>query len=65
MRAPDAIGLCADCQHCRVVAGERSTFYLCLRSQTDPAYPRYPRLPVMTCAGHEPAPGGEDDKLTA
>jgi hypothetical protein len=29
-------------------------FSLCRRSREDPAYPRYPRLPVLTCAGHEP-----------
>jgi hypothetical protein len=63
MRAPAEIGLCSNCRHCQVVSGERSTFYLCRRSQTDPAYPRYPRLPVTSCAGHEAAAGGGDDKL--
>ena len=28
-----------------------SSFSLCERSRTDPAYPRYPRLPVLECAG--------------
>jgi hypothetical protein len=28
-------------------------FSLCARSREDPAYPRYPRLPVLTCAGYE------------
>jgi hypothetical protein len=36
-----------------------STFSLCERSRTDRRYPRYPRLPVLTCAGHEP--GKKDD----
>ncbi len=31
-----------------------SSFSLCERSRTDPSYPRYPRLPVTSCRGHEP-----------
>ncbi len=47
-------GLCATCQHQRVVRNTRgSSFSLCERSKTDPAYPRYPRLPVMACPGYE------------
>jgi hypothetical protein len=30
-------------------------FRLCERSVTDPIYPRYPALPVLRCAGFEPA----------
>ena len=30
----------------------------CGRARTDPAYPRYPRLPVLTCPGFEPTPAG-------
>jgi hypothetical protein len=30
-------------------------FVLCERSLTDPAYPRYPRVPVLVCAGFQPA----------
>jgi hypothetical protein len=53
-----AAGLCATCAHARTVASPRgSTFILCERSKTDPRYTRYPRLPVMRCAGHEPRPG--------
>jgi hypothetical protein len=29
-----------------------SSFSLCLRSREDPAYPRYPRLPVLSCGGY-------------
>jgi hypothetical protein len=37
-----------------VIESERgSVFYLCQRSRTDPAYPKYPRLPVLRCAGYE------------
>ena len=48
-------GLCASCVHARRVTSARgSTFILCARSQTDAHYPKYPPLPVLRCAGHEP-----------
>jgi len=50
-------GRCADCRHAELVASPRSRFLRCRRADTDPAYPRYPSLPVVVCAGHEPAPG--------
>ncbi len=28
-------------------------FSLCERSHSDPAYPRYPRVPVVRCGGWE------------
>jgi len=47
-------GLCFECRFAQVIESERgSVFYLCLRSRTDPAYPKYPRLPVLRCAGYE------------
>jgi hypothetical protein len=55
-----AAGICDSCAHQRLVPNTRgSTFSLCERSKTDPAYPRYPRLPVTQCAGHEPKSGEE------
>jgi hypothetical protein len=30
-----------------------SVFSLCILSRVDPAYPRYPRIPVLECAGYE------------
>jgi hypothetical protein len=60
---PDvSFGLCDSCRHQRIVRNTRgSVFSLCERSRTDPAFPRYPRMPVVACAGHEPAEaaGGE------
>jgi hypothetical protein len=48
-------GLCDTCAHQQVVRNTRgSVFSLCLRSRTDPAYPKYPRVPVLACAGHAP-----------
>ncbi len=56
-------GLCGDCRHSRVIVNRRgSRFRLCERSRTDPRFPRYPRLPVLRCDGHEPAPGDGRDE---
>ena len=52
--AGPAAGLCDTCAHQRVVRNTRgSVFSLCERSRSDPAYPRYPRLPVRACPGYE------------
>jgi len=55
----EKVGLCADCRFSRrIESGKGSVFFLCRRSETDPSYPRYPRLPVRVCRGHEsPARG--------
>jgi hypothetical protein len=54
MDRPSA-GLCDSCRHQQVVRNTRgSTFSLCKRSRREPQYPKYPRLPVRSCAGHEP-----------
>lgn len=55
MSATPPNGLCDSCRHQRVVRNTRgSSFSLCLRSKVDPSYPRYPRVPVLECRGHEP-----------
>lgn len=55
MSGPDPqVGLCASCQRSRIVQTDRSTFYLCTRSFTDPAFVRYPPLPVTRCPGYDP-----------
>jgi hypothetical protein len=52
------MGLCASCEHQQLVRNTRgSTFSLCLRSRREPDYPRYPRLPVLSCGGYERRPG--------
>jgi hypothetical protein len=54
---PGAAGLCETCLQRREVRNTRgSMFSLCLRSRTDPVYPRYPRLPVLSCPGYERRP---------
>ena len=45
-----AIGLCAACAHGRAVVSG-STFWLCQLSASDPRFSKYPRLPVLRCAG--------------
>lgn len=47
-------GLCSTCRHCRAVQSARgSTFCLCERSRSEPAFPKYPPLPVLHCLGYE------------
>ncbi len=54
MSEPSKNGLCDSCIHQQRVPNTRgSVFSLCLRSREDPAYPKYPRLPVTQCRGYE------------
>ena len=46
-------GLCANCLHSRLIESARgSVFMLCQLSATDPRFPKYPRLPVLSCKGY-------------
>jgi HAD superfamily hydrolase (TIGR01490 family) len=54
----DHPGLCASCRHGRRVSGARSRFWLCELSASDSRFPRYPRLPVLRCAGYRPGGAG-------
>ena len=48
-------GLCASCTHDKLITSSRgATFYMCQLSLSDPRFPRYPRLPVITCEGYQP-----------
>ena len=48
-------GLCLTCAHARVQRNDRaSEFWRCARAERETDYPKYPRLPVRSCAGHEP-----------
>jgi len=50
-----AAGLCADCGHARLNQTRRGPVYLrCQLASVDEAYPRYPRLPVLSCPGYQP-----------
>ncbi len=51
-------GLCDTCRHQKVIRNTRgSSFSMCLRSREDPDYPKYPRVPVLSCPGHQPRDG--------
>jgi len=52
-----AAGLCDSCTHGRQIASDRkSVFLLCQLSVTDSRFPKYPRLPVLRCAGYKKKP---------
>ena len=51
---PGAFGLCDSCRYQRIVrSGRGSVFTMCLKSREDPAFPKYPRVPVTSCPGYE------------
>jgi uncharacterized protein (TIGR00290 family) len=48
-------GLCGTCQNARVIRSDRgSVFHRCLLADKDDRFAKYPRLPVVRCAGWEP-----------
>jgi hypothetical protein len=54
-------GLCDSCAYQQIVRNTRgSVFSLCRRSREDPEFPRYPRVPVRECRGHEPRRDTDD-----
>jgi hypothetical protein len=58
-------GLCADCLHARRIESERgSVFVMCQLSATDVNFAKYPRLPVLSCAGYlrKDQPKGSKDR---
>ncbi len=64
LRGGPTAGLCETCGHQQVVPNTRgSRFSLCIRSRTEPAYPRYPRQPVQSCPGYESRVSGEGGGL--
>jgi hypothetical protein len=52
----DTVGLCSTCRHSQVIESSKgSVFWLCELSKTDPRFPKYPRLPVLSCTGYQRA----------
>ncbi len=50
-------GLCTDCLHSRrIESAHGSLFILCNLSLTDPRFPKYPSLPVLSCDGYKKKP---------
>lgn len=59
MNPPDhdpRVGLCQGCAHARSLPHPRGgmAYWRCARAETDPAYPKYPRLPLAACPGFTP-----------
>lgn len=51
-------GLCETCTHVQIVRSSKgSAFVLCRLSEVNPAFRRYPALPVTACAGYSPTTG--------
>jgi len=51
---PLKAGLCAHCLHARTIESTRgSVFILCELAATDSRFPKYPRLPVLSCNGYK------------
>jgi len=47
-------GLCGDCRHAQRIESDRgSVFVRCELALTDPRFAKYPRLPVLNCAGYD------------
>lgn len=52
-------GLCERCAYRTLVLSRRGNrFHLCGKSNDDPSFPKYPRLPVLQCAGFVSADSG-------
>ncbi len=51
-------GLCGECRHARSLTASRgASYYQCLLAEADARYPKWPRLPVLSCPGYEPGEG--------
>ena len=54
-------GLCETCVHARrIESSTGSVFLLCRLSAVDPAFVRYPALPVLQCGGFRHPPRTPD-----
>ena len=54
-------GLCELCSYAQLNNTRRGTVYLrCLLAARDERYPKYPRLPVLSCAGFTARPAMVD-----
>jgi hypothetical protein len=49
------VGLCSNCRYARTITSDRgSIFIMCQFSVVDPEFPKYPRLPVLSCTAYLP-----------
>jgi hypothetical protein len=57
-------GLCATCLHSRkITSAHDSVFFLCQLGFSDERFPKYPRLPVLTCAGFTPSNASNSEAI--
>jgi hypothetical protein len=49
-------GLCGGCRHAHRVSTRGGVYHRCTRSLAEPAYIRYPKLPMLSCPGFERLP---------
>jgi hypothetical protein len=55
-------GLCDSCVHARrIISVHDSMFLLCQLGFSDARFPKYPRLPVLSCAGFAPAQSSDGE----
>ena len=54
-------GLCATCEHLRLLASKRSVFVRCGLAEVDARFPKYPPLPVVACGGYSGTAGALAD----
>jgi hypothetical protein len=45
-------GLCATCEHLRLLSSRSSVFVRCGLADRDPRFLRYPPIPVAACPGY-------------
>jgi hypothetical protein len=58
-------GLCEECIHARRIESDRgSIFFLCQLALTDNRFKKYPRLPVLSCAGYERDPSRQSSVVS-
>lgn len=50
-------GLCATCEHLRLLASRSSVFVRCGLADRDPRFLKYPSLPIVACPGWRRAGG--------
>lgn len=50
----DRLGLCARCIHAQhILSANGGRFILCLHAKINNDFPKYPRLPMITCEAYE------------
>ena len=65
MQISPLVGLCAACQHVKVIKSAKGSFFiLCRLAQTDPRFEKYPPLPVLRCLGFKQAAADEIENDT-